>query len=233
MSKVILITGGSSGIGAACARQAVAAGHRVALAARSADKLADLVGELGAANAIAINCDVTSADEQSAMFDQTVAHYGKIDVVFANAGLGASAKGTEHGDIESFKEMVLVNNFAVAVTAKFAIPHLKASKGHLLLTGSLAGHSTVAGSVYSATKWFIRGYADNLAAELSGTGARVTNINPGMVDTPFFDAPKPDALRPDDIAGAFMYAIEQPEHVLVPSIQIYPRPQKPFYDPNH
>lgn len=233
MSKIILITGGSSGIGAICARYAVDAGHKVALAARSEDKLSDLVAELGADNAIAIRCDVTNADDQKAMVEKTVDHYGRLDVVFANAGLGASAKGTEHGDVDSFKEMVLVNNFAVAVTAKYAIPHLKASSGHLVLTGSLAGHSTVAGSVYSATKWFIRGYADNLAAELSGTGARVTNINPGMVDTPFFDDPKPEALRPDDIARAFMYAIEQPEHVLIPSIQIYPRPLKPFYDPNH
>jgi len=233
MSKIILITGGSSGIGATCARHAVANGHKVALAARSRDKLERLVAEFGADNALAIVCDVTDAEEQKTMFEKVAAHFGRIDVVFANAGLGASAKGTENGDIESFREMVMVNNFAVAVTAKYAIPLLKASRGHLVLVGSLAGHSTVAGSVYSATKWFIRGYADNLAAELSGTGARVTNINPGMVDTPFFDSAKPDALRPDDIARAFLYAIEQPDHVLIPSLQIYPRPQKPFYDPNH
>lgn len=233
MSKVILITGGSSGIGEICARFAVDAGHKVALAARSTDKLDALVEDLGSDNAIALTCDVTDPAQQEAMFNDTLAHYGRLDVVFANAGLGASARGTEAGDVEQFRQMIMVNNFAVAVTAKFAMPHLKASKGHLVLVGSLAGHSTVWGSVYSATKWFIRGYADNLGAELGDAGGRVTCINPGMVDTPFFSEPKPHALRPEDIAKTFMYAIEQPENVLVPSIQIYPRPQKPHYDPNH
>ncbi|MEM8787349.1 MAG: SDR family oxidoreductase [Pseudomonadota bacterium] len=233
MSKVILITGGSSGIGEVCARHAVAVGHKVALAARSAEKLQALVQEFGADNAIALNCDVTDAAQQKAMFDDAVAHYGRLDVVFANAGLGASSRGTESGDIESFREMIMVNNFGVAVTAKYALPHLRESKGHLVLVGSLAGHSTVWGSVYSATKWFIRGYADNLGAELGDAGGRVTCINPGMTDTPFFDDPKPHALRPDDIANAFMYAIEQPPNVLVPSLQIYPQPQKPHHDPHH
>tara|TARA_R110000868_G_scaffold36453_14_gene129429 strand:+ start:649 stop:1326 length:678 start_codon:yes stop_codon:yes gene_type:complete len=225
MSKIILITGASSGIGEACARHSAKAGHTVVLAARSADKLEGLVAELGEKNALAVTCDVTDADQQKVMFATATDRFGRLDVVLANAGLGASAMGTEEGDIENFKEMVLVNNFGVTVTAKLAIPHLKASKGHLVFIGSRAGHATLPGSVYGATKWFIRGYAENVAAELSGTGARVTNINPGMVDTPFFDEPKPTALRPDDIARAFLYAIEQPEHVLIPSLQIYPKPQ--------
>lgn len=233
MSKIILITGGSSGIGEICARHAVAAGHKVALAARSLTKMQALVAELGAENAIALKCDVTDPEAQKDMFEKAVAHYGRLDVVFANAGLGASARGTEMGDEESFREMLMVNNFGVVVTAKYAIPHLRDTKGHLVLVGSLAGQGTVWGSVYSATKWFIRGYADNLGAELGDAGGRVTCINPGMTDTPFFDDAKPDALRPDDIANAFMYAIEQPQHVLVPSIQIYPRPTKPYYDPHH
>lgn len=233
MSKIILITGGSSGIGETCARHAVKAGHKVVLAARSTGKLDALVADLDADNALAVTCDVTEPDQQQAMFDAAIERFGRLDVVFANAGLGASARGTEMGDIESFREMIMVNNFAVAVTAKFAIPHLKATKGHLVLVGSLAGHSTVWGSVYSATKWFIRGYADNLGAELGDAGGRVTCINPGMTDTPFFSEAKPHALRPEDIANAFMYAVGQPENVLVPSIQIYPRPTKPYYDPNH
>lgn len=225
MSKIILITGASSGIGAASARHAAEAGHKVVLAARSAGKLDELVGELGDDNALAVTCDVTDVAQQEAMFAAATGRFGRLDVVFANAGLGATAMGTEEGDIDNFREMVLVNNFAVAVTAKLAIPHLKAARGHLVFVGSRAGHATLPGSVYGATKWFIRGYAENVAAELSGTGARVTNINPGMVDTPFFDEPKPAALRPDDIARAFLYAIEQPDHVMIPSLQIYPKPQ--------
>lgn len=222
MTKHILITGGSSGIGAACARAAVAAGHSVALAARSVAKLDALIEELGSEHAIAIECDVTDAQAQQAMVDRAASHYGSLDVVFANAGLGASAVGTENGDIDNFREMVMVNNFAVAVTCKYAIPHLRQSKGHLLLTGSQAGHVALAGSVYSATKWFIRGYAKNLANELTPHGVRVTSIDPGMVETPFFDKPQPQALRPEDIAKAFLYAIEAPDHARIAEIEINP-----------
>ncbi|WP_299652483.1 SDR family oxidoreductase [uncultured Tateyamaria sp.] len=233
MSKVILITGASSGIGEICARYAVRAGHKVVLAARSADKLAALVQEFGEDNAIALTCDVTDAAQQEQMVKDAVAHFGHLDVVFANAGLGASSRGTEAGDPESFQQMINVNCLGVTLTAKYTLPHLRASKGHMVLVGSLAAQGTVWGSVYSATKWFIRGYADNLGAELGDAGGRVTCLHPGMTDTPFFDDPKPDALRPDDIARAFMYVIEQPDHVLVPHLPIYPRPKKPFSDQHH
>lgn len=222
MSKRILITGGSSGIGAACAKAAAAAGYRVALAARSTEKLDTLVQELGSENAIAIACDVTDPQAQERMFEQAVGAFGGLDVVFANAGLGATAIGTENGDIENFKEMVLVNNFAVTVTCKLAIPHLRESKGNLILTGSQAGHVALSGSVYSATKWFIRGYAKNLSNELGQHGVRVTSIDPGMVETPFFDNPQPNALRPDDIVRAFLYVIELPSHARIAEIEINP-----------
>jgi NADP-dependent 3-hydroxy acid dehydrogenase YdfG len=225
MNKVILITGASSGIGAACARAAVADGHKVALAARSETKLNNLVAELTTDAACAISCDVTDPLAQAAMFEQVNDRFGGIEVVFANAGLGAVATGTENGDFDNFREMILVNNFGVAITAKLAIPYLKKSKGQLLLTGSSAGNATLNGSVYGATKWFIRGYAKNLAAELSGTGVRVTNIEPGMVDTPFFDQSKPDALRSEDIARAFLYVISQPDHVMIADMQVYPTPK--------
>ncbi len=220
--KNILITGGSSGIGATCARMAVEAGHRVALAARSAGKLDALVEELGAENAFAVTCDVTDPDAQASMFDAVIERFGSLDVVFANAGLGATATGTEHGEIDNFREMILVNNFAVTITSKFAIPWLKKSKGQLILIGSQAGHVALSGSVYSATKWFIRGYAKNLSNELIGEGVRVTSIDPGMVETPFFSSPQPQALRPEDIARAFLYVVELPAHARIAEIEINP-----------
>lgn len=222
MPKNILITGGSSGIGAICARRSVADGHRVALAARRAGKLSALVEELGPENAFAIECDVTDIDAQRAMFETALDAFGSLDVVFANAGLGATAVGTENGEIDNFREMILVNNFAVTVTCKFAIPHLKESRGQLILTGSQAGHVALAGSVYSATKWFIRGYAKNLSNELIEHGVRVTSIDPGMVETAFFDSPQPHALRPDDIADAFLYAVNAPPHARIAEIEINP-----------
>ena len=184
-----------------------------------------LVNEFGAEHALALTCDVTKADQQEKMVATAVDHIGRLDVVMANAGLGASARGTEAGDPASFEQMIAVNCLGVTLTAKYALPPLRASQGHLVLVGSLAAQGTVWGSVYSATKWFIRGYADNLAAELGDAGGRVTCLHPGMTDTPFFDDPKPDALRPDDIARAFMYAIEQPDHVWVPHLPVYPRPK--------
>ena len=222
MSKIILITGASSGIGAQCAKAAVANGHKVALAARSVERLDNLAAKLGEENAHPIECDVTDPSSQEQMFASAIERFGKLDVVFANAGLGASATGTERGDIDNFKEMILVNNFAVTVTSKLAIPHLKESRGHLVLIGSQAGHVALAGSVYSATKWFIKGYAKNLANELVPHGVRVTSIDPGMVETPFFDSPQPQALRPEDISNAFLYAIEAPEYARIAEIEINP-----------
>lgn len=233
MSKVILITGASSGIGEICARFAVAAGHKVALLARRADKLQALVAELGEENALALTCDVTEATQQKQAVADALARFGRLDVVFANAGIGASTRGTEAGDPESFRRMIELNCTAVTFTAKYTLPHLRASKGHFVMVGSLAAQGTVWGSVYSASKWFIRGYADNLGAELGDTGGRVTCLHPGMTDTPFFDSPKPTALRPEDVAKAFMYVIEQPDYVLIPHLPIYPRPQKPFSDQHH
>ncbi|MFW2589820.1 SDR family oxidoreductase [Sagittula sp. SSi028] len=223
MSKVVLITGASSGIGEACARAAVEAGHKVALAARSKDKLDALVSDLGADKALALVTDVTDPQAQERMFEQAVAHFGRLDVVVPNAGVGASARGTEAGSVESFQKMIEVNCLAVTYTAKFAMPHLRETKGHMVLIGSMAGYETMWGSVYSATKWFIRGYADNLGKELGEAGGRVTCLHPGMVDTAFFDEAKPDALRAEDIARAFIFAIEQPDHVRVPHMQVYPK----------
>ncbi|SDY00311.1 SDR family oxidoreductase, partial [Allgaiera indica] len=174
MSKVILITGASSGIGESCARHAVAAGHKVALAARSEAKLEALVKDLGEGNALALPTDVTDPASQEAMVARAVEHFGRLDVVVANAGVGASARGTEAGSAENFREMIEVNCLAVTYTAKFTLPHLRASKGHMVLMGSKASQGAMWGSVYSATKWFIRGYADNLGLELGEAGGRVT-----------------------------------------------------------
>ncbi|MCV3270133.1 SDR family oxidoreductase [Roseobacter sinensis] len=230
MEKIILITGASSGIGEICARYAVEAGHKVVVAARRAEKLHALVEELGTSNALALTCDVTSAEDQEQMMTDALAHFGRLDVAMANAGIGASQRGTEAGDPERFREMIAVNCLGVTYTAKYALPHLKATGGHLVLVGSLAAQGTVWGSVYSATKWFVRGYANNLGAELGDAGGRVTCLHPGMTDTPFFDTPKTEALRPEYIAKAFLYVVEQPETVWIPHFPIYPPPRKPFAD---
>ncbi|MEO1709417.1 MAG: SDR family oxidoreductase [Pseudomonadota bacterium] len=224
MTKTLLITGASTGIGEATARAAVANGWRVALAARSRDKLDQLASELGRDLARAITCDVQSPESVASAVNETVSQFGQVDAVFANAGLGATVAGTEMGEPDNWRDMILANCFGVALTAKYAIPELQKTKGQFLVTGSIAGRRNFGGSIYGATKWFVRGYIENLRDELNGTGVRVTEIAPGMVDTSFFDDPKPQALRPDDIARATMYALEQPASVTIGDIRVMPTP---------
>jgi len=221
--KTFLITGASTGIGAATARLAVDAGYRVALAARSADKLESLADELGGAErAIALACDVTSLDDQQRMVDATLDAFGRIDVAFANAGVGATSPGCEHGDPDNWRAMILTNVYGCALTAKLCLPEIKKNKGHIVLTGSRAGRIALKGSIYGATKWAVTGFGHNLREELAGTGARVTLIEPGLTDTPFFDEPKPQGLTSDDVAKAVMYAVTQPDSVNVTEVLVVP-----------
>jgi len=225
--KTFLITGASTGIGAATAHMAVEAGYRVVLAARSAEKLAALVDELGGSeNAIAVPCNVASYDDQKRMADEALKAFGSIDVVFANAGIGATAPGTEKGDPENWYEMIMTNIYGCALTAKVCLPEIRKNQGHIVITGSNAGRRTLKGSIYGTTKWAVTGFANNLREEIDGTGARVTLLEPGLVDTPFFDNPQPQGLHVDDVARAVMYAVSQPPHVDIFELRILPKSPK-------
>ena len=222
---VFLITGASSGIGAATARAAADAGYRVALAARSTDRLNDLAAELGGPErALALECDVTEWEQQEAMVATTLERFGRIDCVFANAGFGAK-RGFLEESPEQWRAMVLTNVYGAALTIRATIEELRRSRGHLLLTGSVAGRRALPGSLYSATKWAVTGMGESARQELNGSGVRVTVVEPGMVDTPFFTNRPTDALHPDDVARAVMYAVSQPPHVDVNEILIRPTAQ--------
>lgn len=223
--RVFLITGASSGIGAATARAAAAAGFRLALAARRADQLASLAAELGGPERVlTARCDVTSAADQEALVAATLAQFGQLDVVFANAGVGGSPGGFSGADPERWRTMLLTNVLGVGLTIRASMVALRASSGHVVLTGSVAGRRTLAGSMYSASKWAVTAIGYGLRDELRGSGVRVTLIEPGMVDTPFFDTAKPDALRPEDVARAVLYAVSQPAHVDVHELMVLPTP---------
>jgi NADP-dependent 3-hydroxy acid dehydrogenase YdfG len=220
---VFLITGASTGIGAATARQAAEAGYRLVLAARSEDKLQALAQELP--EAIAVRCDVTEWSDQQALVAKALETYGRIDVAFANAGFGGP-RGFGKGDVEHWKSMVLTNVYGAALTIRATRDALIETKGHLLLTGSVAGRRALQGSLYSATKWAVTGMGESARQDFNGTGVRVTLIEPGMVDTPFFDSPPEiEALKADDVARAVMFAISQPPHVDVNEILIRPTDQ--------
>jgi NADP-dependent 3-hydroxy acid dehydrogenase YdfG len=217
---VFLITGASSGIGAATARAAADAGYRLALAARSVDKLRALAAELGGEErALAIGCDVTEWADQEAMVAQVLDRFGQLDVAFANAGFGAK-RGFLSETPEFWRSMVLTNVYGAALTIRATVEALTASKGHLLLTGSVAGRRALPGSLYSATKWAVTAMGEGARQELNGSGVRVTLIEPGAVDTPFFENQPKTALVADDVARAVMYAVSQPPSVDVNEILI-------------
>jgi NADP-dependent 3-hydroxy acid dehydrogenase YdfG len=223
-NPVFLITGASTGIGAATARHAAEAGYRLVLAARSEDKLEELAGELP--EAIAVRCDVTEWEDQQALVARTLDEYGRIDVAFANAGFGGP-RGFGEGDVEHWKAMVLTNVYGAALTIRATREALIERKGHLLLTGSVAGRRALQGSLYSATKWAVTGMGESARQDFNDTGVRVTVIEPGMVDTPFFEnPPQIEALHAEDVAHAVMFAVTQPARVDVNEILIRPTDQR-------
>jgi NADP-dependent 3-hydroxy acid dehydrogenase YdfG len=223
--KVFLITGASTGIGAATARQAVEAGFRVVLSARSEDKLRELAEELGGEDrALAVAADVSVWEDNERLVAATLDRFGRLDVAFANAGFGAQrsflADSPEH-----WREMVLTNVLGVAYTIRATLEALREREGHMVITSSVAGRRALAGSLYSASKHAVTAMGEALRQEVNGTGMRVTLIEPGMVDTPFFDDPGEGRLKAEDVARAVMFAVAQPPHVDVNEILLRPTAQ--------
>ena len=224
---VLLITGASSGIGAATARAASQQGYRLVLGARSEDKLQALADELGGEEAaIAVRCDVTEWEDNEAIAAAAVDAFGGIDAVFANAGFGAK-RGFLEESPEVWREMWLTNVDGVALTIRATHHHLlQRGTGHYVITSSVAGRRALPGSLYSATKWAVTAIGEALRGELrtmhDHQGIRTTLIEPGMVDTPFFDNRPEGALADEDIAQAVIYALSQPENVDVNEILIRP-----------
>jgi NADP-dependent 3-hydroxy acid dehydrogenase YdfG len=224
---VLLITGASSGIGAATARRASQAGYRLVLGARREERIRDLAAELGGAErAVGVRCDVGEWDDDRALARTALDTFGRIDAVFANAGFGAK-RGFLEESPEQWRSMVLTNVLGVALTIRATLPHmLERGTGHYVLTSSIAGRRSLPGSLYSATKFAVTGMGEALRSELrrmhDNTRIRVTLIEPGMTDTAFFDERPQNALADDDIARAVMYALSEPQSVDVNEIMIRP-----------
>jgi NADP-dependent 3-hydroxy acid dehydrogenase YdfG len=220
---VLVITGASTGIGAATAHRAVEFGHRVVLAARSEDKLQALAAELGGEEkALAVRCDVTSWDDQQALVKTTLDRFGRMDAYFANAGFGA-ARGFLEESVEHWKSMIDTNVLGAALSIRASLGHFKKeNRGHLILTSSVAGRRALPGSLYSATKHAVTAMGEALRQEIAETNIKMTLIEPGMVDTPFFEDSVSGVLEADDIARAVLFALTQPPHVDVNEILIRP-----------
>jgi NADP-dependent 3-hydroxy acid dehydrogenase YdfG len=220
---VLVITGASTGIGAATARRAAEFGYRVTLAARSEDKLEALRDELGGdGKALALRCDVRSWEDQQALVRKTLDRFGRLDAFFANAGFGAK-RGFLEESVEFWKSMIDTNVLGAALSIRASLGHFRREgRGHLLLTSSIAGRRTLPGSLYSATKFAVTAMGEALRQEVADTDIKVTLIEPGMVDTPFFDNRPSGALDPDDVARAVMFALTQPPHVDVNEVLVRP-----------
>ena len=220
--KIIAITGASSGIGKATAKYLVNKGYRVALIARSEDKLRAIVNELGEEKAFAVTADVSDFRDIEAAFSKVNTHFGRIDGIFANAGRGAKAAGIENGDVKDWQGMLGANVNGLLYTAKAGLSYLRNTKGHFIITSSVAGRIALKGSVYGASKWFAYGFGQNLAEEMREWGGRCTTICPGMVNTPFFDEPKDDKLQPEDIAKSVFFALSADDSACVREVYVMP-----------
>lgn len=236
-----LITGASSGIGAATAQRLATMGHNLFLVARRTDRLSALAERLRASHAVDVRfvaCDITDEDAVQRLCEQQM-HGLSVNVVVNNAGL---ALGTEAFDAYDFSEvdaMLDLNVRAMMRIAHRTLPLLRASKGHLINLGSIAGIDAYAGgTVYCATKAFVHSFTRGLRQDLLGSGVRVTTIAPGRVETEFSDVRlrgDSDAaqkvytgyrpLRPDDVADAIAYALSCPPHVTVEFLHIMPTDQ--------
>ncbi|MEU0534768.1 SDR family oxidoreductase [Amycolatopsis tolypomycina] len=230
---VFLITGASRGIGAATARLAAEAGYRLVLVARDESRLTGLAADLGGPGRVwPVACDVTDWARLDGLVTRVRERWGRLDVVFANAGTSVvtSFLGHRGAPPDEWRDMVLANVYGPALTARATLPALVESGGHLVLTGSAAGRGVRPGNLYSATKWAVTGLAQSIRAECVGTGVRVTLVQPGLVDTggiPPGRAGDPK-LDPADIARAVLYAVGQPATVDVNEILVRPVGQDPY-----
>ncbi|MGC0415711.1 SDR family oxidoreductase [Embleya sp. AB8] len=229
-SSVTLITGGSSGIGAAAARKLLDLGGRVAVTGRNVGRLDRFAEELGhPGGLLTLPGDAADHEAVAAAVAATVAAYGRLDTVVANAGFGTPANVAD-GDPAEWREMVLTNVLGPALLINAALPALRETRGRIVLIGSVAGFIHSPGNLYGATKWAVTGLAENTRRLVTADGVGVTLVAPGRVETPFWDAlggaPDDDILlTAEQLADAIVWAIEQPAGVDVNTMVIRPQGQ--------
>lgn len=242
--KVALITGASSGIGAATALKFAAAGVNVGIAARRADRLQALKADIEAANgaALLLEMDVANAAAVQAGVDRLVAAYGSIDILFNNAGV-MPVSDVDQLKVGEWHQMVDINIKGVLNTTAAVLPHMvRQHSGHIFNTSSIAGRKAMAPGfvVYSATKFAVTAFSEGLRMEVGKKhNIRVTCIQPGAVATELpeqtSDPTKRQMLEdyrslvrfldPSDIAEAVLFAAQAPDHVNIAELFILPADQ--------
>jgi NADP-dependent 3-hydroxy acid dehydrogenase YdfG len=227
-ARVALITGGSSGIGAATARRLLAEGHRVAVTGRGEERLRRFAEETDAKPGTLLTLPGDAGDHAGveAAVRATLDAYGRIDTVVANAGY-ATHDSLADGDPAGWRDMVLTNVLGPALLIHYALPALKETRGRIVLIGSVAGVVYTPGNIYGATKWAVTGLAENTRRMVTADGVGVTLVAPGRVETAFWDAgggaPRDGInLTADQIADSVVWAVNQPSGVDINSVVVRP-----------
>ncbi len=237
--KVVVITGASSGLGEATARQLVQRGAKLVLGARRLDRLQALVEELSLGHDAAVRTDVTQYAQVRHLVDHAVQSHGRIDVIINNAGLMPHSP-LERGKVQDWDRMIDVNLKGVLYGIAAVLPYMKAQhSGHIINVSSVAGHKVRPGSaVYAATKTAVRVISEGLRQEVKPYNIRTTVISPGAVATELPDSiTEPDiaegvrklyeiALPADAFANMVVFAMSQPEDVDVNEILFRPTRQE-------
>ncbi|MFG2126377.1 SDR family oxidoreductase [Streptomyces sp. NPDC048751] len=225
-SRVALITGGGSGIGAAVARQLLEAGWRVTVTGRGEERLRGFAEELGNPEGLlTVVGNTAEYDDIRSAVDRTLKEFGRLDTVVANAG-SATHDSVAEGDPAGWTDMVLTNVLGPAFLIRASVEALKESRGRIVLVGSVAGFVPTPGNLYGATKWAVTGLAENTRRQVTEWGIGVTLVAPGRVETPFWDdlgsLPPGHLLTADQIADSVVWAMRQPEGVDVNTVVVRP-----------
>ncbi len=230
-----IITGASSGIGAATARRLAAAGARVMLVARRLDRLEELAAEIGPETggaAIPLALDLGEAHAAQALLDAAIAHMGKVDILVNNAGILRTSH-VDAFDLAELEPLIAVNYTAVVRTSLLFARHMKAhGSGQIINLSSLGASLTAAGTgIYGGLKAALERFTDTLRIELAGSGVRVGLIAPGTTSTEIFADMKSrgepgwdefiPSMEPDDIAKAIMFMCEQTGNANAARIHVY------------
>lgn len=190
-NQVVIITGASSGIGKSLALLLADQGAKMAIAARRADRLEQVASEcrLRGGEVLAIPTDVSNEFQCKALIEQTVADYGRLDMLINNAGMAASGLLDEFPDLHLFRQTLDINLYGTVYCTYYALPHLKQSKGRIVTVSSLGGKSAIPyNTPYCASKYGLQGFSDSLRMELYQHGVSVTVICPWWVVTEFHEA---------------------------------------------
>jgi NAD(P)-dependent dehydrogenase (short-subunit alcohol dehydrogenase family) len=184
-NKVVWITGASSGLGWALALELARQGADLVLSARRVDRLQSLVREVEklGRSALALPCDVRDEAAVREAVEKLVVHFGRLDVAIANAGFGVAGR-IERLDAETWRRQLDTNVIGLAMTVRYALPHLRSSRGRLVLLGSVAAYVPGPGTgAYAASKAAVRSIGETLSVECAGTGVSVTTVHPGFVES--------------------------------------------------